>query len=233
MLASKPTSINHLWTSWSETCGLIWSDGLHIFCHNGKWMEINMIVSLGCWLEARCKRCSVEVTLWHPDSIYSTQSMQTVMDRMKAKQTVLNCFEMFYAFGHHTNLTIEFGPMSPHSNLTRRWITATSWRVCSMGPCTSIYNVICQTSPQCWGLWHSARSQRWQHLLGKSRGDSKCKYIVYLVYSINIEDLEYPMNIQSYPSWIICFTTKQAIHFDRRPLQARQHDVPKASGQAN
>lgn len=130
MLASKPTSINHLWTSWSETCGLIWSDGLHIFCHNGKWMEINMIVSLGCWLEARCKRCSVEVTLWHPDSIYSTQSMQTVVDRMKAKQTVLNCFEMFYAFGHHTNLTIEFGPMSPHSNLTRRWITATSWRVC-------------------------------------------------------------------------------------------------------
>ena len=123
-------------------------------------------------------------------NIYSTQSMQTVMDRMKAKQTVLNCFEMFYAFGHHTNLTIEFGPMSPHSNLTRRWITATSWRVCEMGPCTSICNVMCQTSPQCWG--------RWQHLLGKSRGDSKCKYTVSISKTWNIRWTSNPIHLGSF-----------------------------------
>ena len=138
MLASKPTSINHLWTSWSETCGLIWSDGLHIFCHNGKWMEINMIVSLGCWLEARCKRCSVEVTLWHPDSIYSTQSMQTVMDRIPDEGQT-NCVELLWDVlciwaSHQLNnliwsyvSTLQFDTAMDHCNVLESLLNGTMY----------------------------------------------------------------------------------------------------------
>lgn len=192
MFATKPTSKNHLWTSWSESCGLIWSDGLQFFL--SRWEvdgnKNDRFAWMFTWSKVQLR--GYALAFWF--DIFSTQNIKTVMDRMKAKQTAFNCLEMLYAFRHRTKLqvTIELGPMSPHSNLTRRWITATSWRVCETGP--MYIHVKCGLA-NITGLWHSTRSQRCNIFLAKAEetvNDSKCIYCRRLGISDEISD-EHPI----------------------------------------